>query len=181
MGPAVLLWDFGDTLVDERFMRRPPADRPGWTAAWTDVVTEVADDWHVGRIAAPDVYAALAARAGMSVDEVARHAAECCRSLVFHEAAWRVARERRLPQAMVTVNPDMFVDEIIDPYRFRDVFDTIVVSAVEGTDDKTRLCEVALERLGFDGDRGSALLIDNREDLVDAWRTSGGAGYWFRG
>ena len=28
MGPAVLLWDFGDTLVDERWMLRAPATCP---------------------------------------------------------------------------------------------------------------------------------------------------------
>jgi hypothetical protein len=55
-----------------------------------------------------------------------------------------------------------------------------VVSCVEGTADKVRLCEKALDRLGFDGDRREALLIDNRVDLVEAWRRSGGAAYWYR-
>jgi hypothetical protein len=33
MAPAVLLWDFGDTLVDERWMVRAPATCPTWPAA----------------------------------------------------------------------------------------------------------------------------------------------------
>jgi len=39
----------------------------------------------------------------------------------------------------------MFVTEIVAAYNLADVFDTIVISAVEGTDDKTRLCEFALD------------------------------------
>jgi hypothetical protein len=35
---AVLLWDFGDTLVDERWMRRAPAEFPDWPNAWNKVI-----------------------------------------------------------------------------------------------------------------------------------------------
>ena len=47
---AVLLWDFGDTLVDERWMRRAPAGVPAWEAAWTSVMDDLADDWNVGAV-----------------------------------------------------------------------------------------------------------------------------------
>jgi FMN phosphatase YigB (HAD superfamily) len=60
------------------------------------------------------------------------------------------------------------------------VFDVIVTSSAEQTADKPTLCEIALDRLGFDGDRSDALLIDNRLDLIEAWRNVGGAGYWFQ-
>jgi hypothetical protein len=60
------------------------------------------------------------------------------------------------------------------------VFDVIVVSATERSADKVTLCETALDRLEFRGDRSEALLIDNRADLVRAWEETGGAGYWFR-
>jgi len=39
---AVLLWDFGDTLVDERWMLRAPASCPGWPSARTEVNRPVA-------------------------------------------------------------------------------------------------------------------------------------------
>jgi hypothetical protein len=42
----VLLWDFGDTLVDERWMRRSPADRPEWAAGWAEVMADLAG-YHV--------------------------------------------------------------------------------------------------------------------------------------
>ena len=183
MRPAVLLWDFGDTLVDERWMRRPPVDGsyPAWEAAWVEVMADLADAWNVGRVGSSDVHAALAERTGMSVDAVAAHARDCCERLVFNRTAWRVANERRMPQALVTVNPDLFDDLIVPVHGLTDIFDVIVTSSGERTADKVGLCVVAVERLGHRGPRSQALLIDNRLDLVGAWQDAGGAGYWFQG
>jgi hypothetical protein len=33
-GIDVVLWDFGDTLVDERWCWPCPPEVPGWTDAW---------------------------------------------------------------------------------------------------------------------------------------------------
>ena len=115
----------------------------------------------------------------MPAAEVERHADDCCRTLVYHPVAWRVATEQRLPQALVTVNPDLFVSRVVPAHGLDEIFDHIVVSCTEGTADKVQLCDTALDRLGYDGDRRDALLIDNREDLVDAWRSSGGSAYWY--
>ena len=178
--PAVVLWDFGDTLVDERWMRREPRSCPDWESAWVDVMTELADGWNVGDVATSEVYTALAARSGLSVAGVERHAVSCCRDLTFHTRAWSAAKERRWPQAIVTVNPDVFEHYIVPEYQLDEVFDMIVTSWSENTADKVQLCEIALACLGYDGDRHDVLLIDNRLDLVRAWVWSGGSGYWFR-
>lgn len=179
MTPAVLLWDFGDTLVDERWMRRPPAACPTWEEAWLDVMTDRADDWNVGWASATEIFEELAKRTGMSKHAVGSHARSCCEHLVFNQTAWQVASERRLPQALVTVNPDLFADFIVPTYGLGDAFDVIVMSFAERTGDKPALCDIALSRLGFSGPRSDALLIDNRLDLVKAWRNVGGSGYWF--
>ena len=100
--------------------------------------------------------------------------------ITFHPIAWRVARERRLPQGLVTVNPDLFADFVVPLHGLADVFDVVVVSFEEKTADKPTLCDIALERLGLTGSRSSALLIDNRIDLVEAWKAVGGAAYCFR-
>jgi len=181
VAPLVLLWDFGDTLVDERWMLRAPAAYADWPSAWREVMTSHADDWNVGRASERDIFEALHARTGLSVDAIEHHAAECCRSIQFHPFAWQVATERRLPQALVTVNPDLFVSRVATAHNLGQHFDAVVVSCVEGTDDKSALCDIALDRLGFAGPRSAALLIDNREDLCDAWRRSGGAAYRYRG
>ncbi len=177
----MLLWDFGDTLVDERWMHAAPAGCPGWTAAWHAVMAEHARGWNVGSIGMPEVFEALADRTGLAPSAVASHARSCCERVAFHPAAWSAARERRRPQAIVTVNPDLFAELVVPAHGLDDVFDVLVTSCAEGTDDKVVLCERALERLGFEGPRSEALLIDNRADLVAAWEATGGAGYTFTG
>jgi len=176
-----LLWDFGDTLVDEQWMRRAPGEFPEWPDAWNEVMDTCADDWNAGRISEREVFAAMSARSGLSIGFVAGHAEACCRSIAFHPFAWRVARERRRPQALVTVNPDLFVERVVPRHRLSSYFDTVVVSCSEGTDDKTTLCEVALDRLAYRGSRTEALLVDNRPELAEAWRRSGGGAYVYRG
>jgi FMN phosphatase YigB (HAD superfamily) len=177
---AVVLWDFGDTLVDERWMLQAPPDFAEWPTAWTDVVTERAHDWNIGRLTEADIFRELADRTRMTLPEIESHAAACCRSIRFHPAAWRAATERRRPQALVTVNPDLFVERVSTPYRLHEHFDAVVVSCIERTDDKNELCRIALDRLGFTGPRSEALLIDNRHDLTDAWTCQGGTVYDFR-
>jgi len=178
--PSVVLWDFGDTLVDERWMRRCPESCPGWEAAWIAVMDEFADRWNVGDVSFKEVSAALADAAAMTLPAVEAHSRVCCAQLTFHPNAWEVAQQRLRPQAIVTVNPDLFADFIVPTHGLSKIFDQIVMSFAEHTDDKVALCDIALERLGYRGARDGALLIDNRRDLVDAWMDSGGAGYWFQ-
>lgn len=181
MSVSVLLWDFGDTLVDERWMRQPALGCPTWESSWTDVMAELADDWDLGALTSAHVFEALAARTGMSREAVQAHALECCRQIQFHPLAWRYARERHRTQAIVTVNPDLFVDYVVPLHDLDTVFDEIIVSASEQRIDKVGLCEAALARLGFAGERSEVLLIDNKLDNVKAWQVSGGAGYWYCG
>jgi hypothetical protein len=143
--PDVLLWDFGDTLVDERWMRRCPDVSPHWEDAWVATMAELADNWNVGAIRAPDVFAALADRTGMTLQAVEDHAGDCCARIVFNPTAWRVACERRRPQALVTVNPDLLDEYVLPAYPLAEVFDVIVVSHTENTVDKSALCLVALD------------------------------------
>jgi hypothetical protein len=87
---AVLLWDFGDTLVDERWMRQAPAECPDWSNAWNEAMETCADDWNIGRASERDVFAEMSRRTGLSIDFVERHAEACCRSITFHPFTWRV-------------------------------------------------------------------------------------------
>jgi len=178
--PTVVLWDFGDTLVDERWMRRCPESCPTWETAWIEVMNEFADRWNVGEVSLEEVSAALADAAAMTLPEVEAHVRACCAQLSLHVNAWELAEQHRWPQAIVTVNPDLFADFIVPTYGLSEMFDQIVMSFAEQTDDKVALCDIALERLGYAGLRDGALLIDNQLDLVDAWRDSGGVGYWFQ-
>src|SRR5260370_37299733 len=97
MMPELLLWDFGDTLVDERWMRRCPEAWPGWEDAWAAVMAESADDWNVGAVRAQEIFAALSRRTGMTLQDVEAHARDCCQRIVFNAAARVVGIQGRRP------------------------------------------------------------------------------------
>lgn len=89
------------------------------------------------------------------------------------------AQARPRPQAIVTVNSDLFSRFVVPNYALDSTFDEIVTSWEERTLDKAHLCEIALERLGGH-DPAEGLLIDNIEANVEGWRALGGRAYLFR-
>ena len=176
-----LLWDFGDTLVDERFLWVCPPGVPGWTDCYRTLVSgDFGARWNSGAATTDELATDMAARLGMLKKSVRAHIQRCCERIRFYDHAWTVAREHPFPQAIVTVNPDLFRELVVPKYHLADVFDAIVISAEEGTESKAALCDVAMTRLGC-VDPAETLLLDNIEANVDAWRARGGAAYWFRG
>jgi FMN phosphatase YigB (HAD superfamily) len=174
-----LLWDFGDTLADQRWMWPSPEGVPGWTDLYQALPdTDLDTNWNIGRTTTEELIAAFAAELGCTPESLMAHTEERCGQLQFFEHAWAAARVHTLPQALVTVNSDVFSRFVVPKYELDSVFDTIVTSWEEGTADKARLCEIALERLGG-SDPAEALLIDNIEENVDAWRALGGQAYLF--
>jgi len=175
-----LLWDFGDTLVDERFLWTCPADAPDWRDCYREVTAgNLGRRWSCGTARFDDLAAVMAFRLRMSTAAVVAHAQRCCADIRFFGHAWTAARAHALPQALVTVNPHEFRDWIVPNYGLSEHFDAIVVSAEEGTESKADLCEAAVRLLGCD-DRSQALLLDNIQGNVDDWRSRGGSAYWFR-
>jgi FMN phosphatase YigB (HAD superfamily) len=176
-----LLWDFGDTLVDQRWMWPSPEGVPGWTARWHALAeSDLETRWNVGEATIEDVAAAFAPDLGCKPDVLVAHMEQRCGDVQFFEQAWAAARAHTLPQAIVTVNPDVFSRFVVPKYELESVFDLIVTSWEERTVEKARLCEAALERLGGSDPR-EALLIDNIAENVDAWRALGGQAYLFVG
>jgi FMN phosphatase YigB (HAD superfamily) len=176
-----LLWDFGDTLVDQRWMWPCPDGVPGWTE-WYQALGagELGERWELGELSTDDLAVTLAAEFGITTDAAMTHMQSCCRAVQFFPHAWGAARARSLPQAIVTLNSDVFSRFVVPAYELGKVFDVIVTSWEEGTRDKADLCQIALERLGGK-DPAQALLIDNIEANVDAWRARGGQAYLFVG
>ena len=93
------------------------------------------------------------------------------------ESPYAFYRARHLPQAIVTVNPDLWSEVIVPLYGFDQTADVIVTSWEEATIDKGVLCQLAVERLGIGCAASSALLIDNKRANIDAWAARGGSGY----
>lgn len=177
-----VLWDFGDTLVDERWMLAPLPGVPAWPAVWSRVAGgELAEAWNLGRISIPTVVDALAAELGIAAELVREHMRRCCERIEFFDAPLQIAKRSSLPQAIVTVNPDGFSELVVRPHRLERIFDLIVTSWEHGTLDKGFLGLEALRRLGGAIHPSEALLIDNRAHHLDEWAARGGRGYLFRG
>lgn len=181
--PAVryVLWDFGDTLADQRWMWPSPEGVPGWTARYRALPDSDLDRrWNLGTITTAELMTAFVPDIGGTHDRLMTHCAERCRDVRFYERAWSAARAHILPQAIVTVNSDLFTRFVVPNYELESAFDVIVTSWEERTLDKARLCEIALARLGGT-DPAEALLLDDIEANIDAWRSLGGQAYLFRG
>lgn len=173
-----LLWDFGDTLCDERFIW---GSGPEWLAMYETFDGGIGDQWSTHEFDTAAFSAELSRLLGKPVDEIVAHMVERSTNHVqFFDYTYRYFRAQKLPQAIVTVNPDLFSDVIVPAHDLASVCDTIVTSWEERTIDKSILCGVALERLSIEVEPAEALLIDNKQVNLDAWATMGGAGYLYR-
>ena len=171
-----LLWDFGDTLCDERFIW---GAGPEWMALYETFDGGIGDDWSTHKLDTPAFAAEVGNRLGMPADDVISFMRERCQHIRFFDFTYNFYLSQRLPQAIVTVNPDLFSEVIVPLHGFDQSADVIVTSWEEGTTDKEVLCRLALERLPIDCEPAEALLIDNKQHNLDDWAKAGGAGYLF--
>jgi hypothetical protein len=180
MAVRYLLWDFGDTLADQRWMWPNPEGVPGWTTRYQALPDSDLDErWNLGALTTSELMKVFASDIGATHESLMTHCDARCRDVQFYQHASAAARARVLPQAIVTVNADLFTQLVVPNYQLDATFDTIVTSWQERTLDKARLCEIALERLGGK-DPAEGLLLDNIEANVDAWKALGGEAYLFR-
>lgn len=170
-----LLWDFGDTLCDERFIW---SSGPEWMAVYETFDADgLGASWNLGEIDTQTFAEAISGRLKLSPEDVVAHMTECCRAIRFFETTYAFFRARHRPQAIVTVNPDLFSEVIVPLAGFDRDCDAIVTSWEERSVDKRILNRLAIERMGLDCDNDAALLIDNKRINIDDWLGVGGAGY----
>jgi FMN phosphatase YigB (HAD superfamily) len=181
-GVQIVLYDFGDTLADENWMRAPSPVFPGFLDAYARTLDSRRDDWDRGLLRTSELATLVAARLGCPPEGVLDHMRALCRQLQFFPSIMSAARARRArgaKQAIVTVNPDLLSDVVVCEYGLHDIFDVVVTSWETGTLDKTLLCEIALENLGAARAFADSVLIDNIEENVTAYRQKGGSAYLF--
>jgi len=177
-----VLWDFGGTLADESWMLAPMDGDETWAELYREVLDtdDLVQHWNEGEASTADVVEALAVRSGKGRGAIMTHMHACCRNVQFHPKVMDLVAQTHLPQALVTINPDIF-SEVVAHYDLTHRFDVIVTSWQEGLTNKAVLCEIA--RLWLDPSLAAAecLLIDNVEQNIDDWRARGGQGLQFTG
>jgi FMN phosphatase YigB (HAD superfamily) len=177
-----VLWDFGDTLADETWMLAPLPGVADWPAAYGRILGggDLADRWNLGLATAAEVADELAAGLGTPGARVLAHMRRCCGEVVFYPEVMELVAKLSLPQAIVTINSDIFSEIVVPTYALADRFDTIVTSWEEASLSKADLCDIAMSRLPGAVDRASCLLIDNRLENVVEWRGRGGRAWRFQ-
>lgn len=177
-----LLWDFGDTLVDQKGFLVPPDGVPEWPEVFINNVWNGTwgEDWFEGKIDFPRVCELLSNSLPLRPEDVSAHILTCCNNLKFFENAYSAVKARHYRQALVTINPDLFSSVIVSEYGLDNFFEVIITSWEVQTLDKSILCDFALDQIGISS-RDGALLIDNDKGNIDNWISLGGQGYHFRG
>jgi hypothetical protein len=183
MNLQAVLWDFGDTLADERWMLAPLDGAPGWPETYRRVLdgSDLADRWNVGSASCDDVAEEFGWTLGVPAARILKHMRACCRNVSLYPGVVALAARLEAPQAIVTINPDIFSEVVVPAYDLAARFATIVTSWEERTLSKADLCDIAMSRLPGAIDRQACLLIDNRMENVAEWRARGGAGWHFQG
>lgn len=181
MSIRALLWDFGDTLCDETFMQAPLEGYPDWPQMWRQVLagSALANDWDLGRLDMVAVSEVLGGEISAPPSLVLSHILACCRTITFFDIVMNFARATALPQAIVTVNPDVFSFIIAPHYHLAATFPVLVTSWEEKTLSKVDMGDKALALLGDKVPRNEALLIDNKAHNTDDWSVAGGQSYLF--
>ena len=178
-----VLWDFGDTLVDQTWMLECPIGISQWREVFVEQIWngELGLKWNRGTLSVDEVALELSRVVRADPARLLSHFRECCRRIRFHAGPMAVVKRARYRHAMVTVNPDIFTRWIVPDYRLGDLFDPVVVSWQVGTVEKSELCYSAVSDLGEGIRKERVLLIDNIEANVQSWCDEGGLGYHFTG
>ena len=172
-----LLWDFGDTLCDERFIW---GSGPEWMAIYDTFDDGIGERWCTDELDTARFADELSNRMERPTAEIIAHMVERSTNHIhFFDYTYGYFRAKKLPQAIVTVNPDLFSEVIAPAHDLAAVCDTIVTSWEAHTVDKSILCSLAIDRMPIDLEPHEALLIDNKQANVDAWIAVGGAGYLY--
>ncbi|HTW36725.1 MAG TPA: hypothetical protein VMD53_19060 [Rhizomicrobium sp.] len=182
MAIRALLWDFGDTLVNERWMQAPMDGAPRWPDLYREFSagSDLADRWNIGAATLDDVASSFAVRLGVDAARVRGHMENCCKRLTFFPLVRALSEHCKRPQAIVTVNCGVFSTIVAPHYRLQNRFDPIITSWQSRTLNKADLCDIALEHWNGRYARAECLLIDNKQECVKAWQDRGGSAYHFR-
>jgi FMN phosphatase YigB (HAD superfamily) len=181
----LICWDFGDTLVDERWMRRPHPSYSAWADRYDEVLAEDpgwVSAWERGQASVDELIDRLQDATGLPRASIESHIAGSCEDLRFFDVPRRALEGLRgqVSQACTTVNPDVFSRYVVPAYGLEALFDVVVTSWETGLVDKSALARRARMALGRSESLGTTLLIDNKAANVDEFIEAGGFGYHFK-
>jgi len=182
-GPIDLVcWDFGDTLVHERFMRICPPGVPEWEEVYDEIAAEPEWEqaWMLGEANLTDLIPRLAERLPMTNGAIGRHLRTVWQQIEWYPDAreWINRLNGRVAQTIVTVNPFEF-SGIATACGLDPLVEIIVTSADIRSTSKVDMTEHARRLLGMEPGVSTSILIDNRLDNCEEFTEAGGAAIHF--
>ena len=182
-GADCVVIDFYGTLCSDPFWR-PLGERALATIYQTLWLGDQAllNSWMSGQASAAEVCRRLSAPLGMPAGAVEEALRESCRAFVFNDAVWKFAQAARgagKRTALVTVNMDVFSEEVAGSHHLDRVFETIVNSADHGHLDKRRLWPIAFQALAGDIGYANSFLIEDGDEGSAKFRAAGGGAYQY--
>ena len=136
--------------------------------------------WDLGQVTSADVAKELAQALGCQANKILTHMQWCSRNITFYPRIMGLAANLSVPQAIVTINSDIFSEVVVPAYDLTRRFSVVVASWQEGTVNKADLCEIAIERLPGAIEPRNCLLIDNKLENVEEWKQRRGVGLHFQ-
>lgn len=180
----LVCWDFGDTLVDQDFMRIAPEGVERWKEVYNQVLAarpQWVEEWNLGTVPMSDLVQPLSAELGMEPMAVSRHLRLVWSQIVWYDDASQLVNRLRgvVPQAVVTVNPHEF-SGIARACGLDSLVDLIVTSADLRSLSKVVMARHARTVLGLDADLRGTVLIDDRLDNLAEFADAGGRTVHYR-
>jgi len=175
----LIICDFGFTWCPSRFFSRPHPLLASWSSVIEQKIfaSRLADRWLSGEMSTSAVATAVANGTVLSPEQVEAHMRSSVRDLPVNASvrAFVFAQHRAgRKTAMVTVNSDLFSQEIVQDQHLHEYFDLILSSSDQHTTDKESLWNTVFDRLGTPFSYATSLLIDDETRWVDCFRARGG-------
>jgi FMN phosphatase YigB (HAD superfamily) len=138
----------------------------------------LADKWLIGEVSTSAVAGAIANNTVLSAQQVEAHMRSCVHGLPVNatvKAFVSAQRHAGKKTAMVTVNSDLFSQEVVPDQHLNEYFDLILSSSDQHTTNKELLWDSVFDRLGTSFSYTTSLLIDDEQRWVERFCARGGA------
>lgn len=178
----LIISDFGFTWCPTKYFSSPHPDFPSLPALVEQKIfaTHLSGLWLRGDLCTSEIARILSEGIHLSPHQVKTYMRQTVRGLPVNPSIRNFISEQRLAgrkTAMVTINSDLFSEEIVRDQQLWQYFDIIINSADYKTTDKEYLWNIALSVLGAEYSYKTSLLIDDEERWTQRFQALGGRAF----
>ncbi len=181
-GAECVVFDFHLTLCSELFFKGLGESALARTERLLWEQNHIlSDQWMAGEVKATQIADFLSVPLGISASEIEHRLRRGCREFALNGAVWsfaRAAADVGKRMALVTINADVFTEEVVPSLGLDGVFETIINSADCGEVDKLKLWPMAFDKLGGGINFTNSFLIEDGQHPAK-FISAGGKAYQY--